>query len=195
MEAAVRNWRIMTIQILAAMGTTVWDKKVEKMHKIGEDCPQTTIQNVIRNINEESQFACNSQSLDVDITGITGTHEVGGTQEVDITGLQSQKNDDGTQAQSKDKGIYEGKEQGKEDNKEGDEKEEDKENPPPTDGEDPKGKQLRKDDHQDDKGSSGANKGADANNNDEKQGATSAGDDSTADIQVKGQYLIIHKGQ
>ena len=56
--------------------------------------------------------------------------------------------------QSKKKGIS----QGKEDNKEGDEKEEDKENTPPAKCDDAKGKQSRKDDHQDDEGYSGANK-------------------------------------
>ena len=46
-----------------------------------------------RDINEGSQLACNTQSLDIDITGFTATQR-DGTQEVDITGLQSQQNDD-----------------------------------------------------------------------------------------------------
>jgi hypothetical protein len=46
-----------------------------------------------RDINEGYQLACNTQSLDIDITGFTATQR-DGTQEVDITGLQSQQNDD-----------------------------------------------------------------------------------------------------
>jgi len=49
-----------------------------------------------RDINEGSQLACNTQSLDIDITGFTATQR-DGTQEVDITGLQSKQNDDETQ--------------------------------------------------------------------------------------------------
>jgi len=52
-----------------------------------------------RDINEGSQLACNTQSLDIDITGFTVTQR-DGTQEVDITGLQSQQNDDEIQGMS-----------------------------------------------------------------------------------------------
>ena len=52
-----------------------------------------------RDINEGSQLACNTQSLDIDITGNTATQR-DGTQVVDITGLQSKQNDDETQGMS-----------------------------------------------------------------------------------------------
>ena len=97
--------------------------------------------------------------------------------------------------QSKEKGIP----QGKEDNKDGADKEEDKENTPLANCDDAKGKQPRKDDHQDDEGHSGAN-------NPEKQAASNIGDESgnasqrltpqnskgTADTKVSGKCSDDH---
>ena len=97
--------------------------------------------------------------------------------------------------QSNEKGIP----QDKEDNKDGDDKEEDKENTPLTNCDDAKGKQPRKDDHQDDEGHSGAN-------NPEKQAASNIGDESgnasqrlkpqnskgTADTKVSGKCSDVY---
>ena len=96
--------------------------------------------------------------------------------------------------QSKEKGIP----QGKEGSKDGDDKEEDKENTPLVNCDDAKGKQPRKDDHQDD-GHSGAN-------NPEKQAASNIGDESgnasqrltpqnskgTADTKVSGKFSDVY---
>ena len=105
-------------------------------------------------------------------------------------------------AQSKEKGIP----QGKEDNKDGDDKEEDKKNTPLANCDDAKGKQLRKDDHQEDEGHCGPNKGKDETNNSGKQAASNIGDESgnasqrltpqnskgTADTKVSGKCSDDH---
>ena len=105
-------------------------------------------------------------------------------------------------AQSKEKGIP----QGKEDNKDSDDKEEDKENKPLVNCDDAKGKQLRKDDHQEDEGHCGPNKGKDETNNSGKQAASNIGDESgnasqrltpqnskgTADTKVSGKCSDVY---
>jgi len=117
-EVVVRNWKIMPIQILATIGEKMGEKMGKKTGKTSLSLvgmqPSTFSWIAIlfsmspfspiiyifpakfyffflhRDINEGSQFACNTQSLDIDITGFTATQR-DGTQEIDITGLQVNK--------------------------------------------------------------------------------------------------------
>ena len=116
-KVVVRNWKIMPIQILATIGEKMGEK-IGKTSLLLVGMQSSTFHGyqlfndyvfffthhiffqakfcyffLHGDINEGSQLASNTQSLDIDITGFTVTQR-DGTQEVDITGLQSQQNDD-----------------------------------------------------------------------------------------------------